>query len=159
MLSRMLHANDAAPAFSLPDQDGKIHALSDYAGKWLLVYFYPKDDTPGCTEEACKFRDSTSQLEKRGLTVIGISTDPVQSHKKFADKYDLPFTLLADTEKKVVEAYGVWAEKSMYGKKYMGTLRTSFLIGPDGKIIKVYENVKPGSHAEEILHDMDDRIS
>jgi len=159
MLIHMLKQNDAAPAFSLPDQDGKIHALSDYAGKWVLVYFYPKDDTPGCTEEACKFRDSTSQLEERGLTVIGISTDAVVSHRKFADKYELPFTLLADTEKKTVGAYGVWAEKSMYGKKYMGTLRSSFLIRPEGTIAKVYENVKPGTHAEEILHDMNDMIS
>lgn len=152
----MLETNSKAPAFSLPDQDGKIHSLDEYAGGWLLVYFYPKDDTPGCTEEACSLRDNLSTLKEKGLSIVGVSTDSVASHKKFAEKFTLPFPLLADEKKEMVEAYGVWAEKSMYGKKYMGTLRNSFLIRPDGTIAKVYEKVKPGEHAAEILHDMDE---
>jgi len=155
----MLETNSKAPAFSLPDQDGKIHTLDEYAGGWLLVYFYPKDDTPGCTEEACSLRDNLSALKAKGLSIVGVSTDSVASHKKFAPKFPLPFPLLADEKKEMVEAYGVWAEKSMYGKKYMGTLRNSFLIRPDGTIAKIYEKVKPGEHAVEILHDMDDMIS
>lgn len=155
----MLETNSKAPAFSLPDQDGKIHSLDGYAGGWLLVYFYPKDDTPGCTEEACSLRDNLSALKAKGLSIVGVSTDSVASHKKFAQKFTLPFPLLADEKKEMVEAYGVWAEKSMYGKKYMGTLRNSFLIRPDGTIAKIYEKVKPGEHAVEILHDMDDMIS
>ncbi len=155
----MLETNSKAPAFSLPDQDGKIHSLNEYAGRWLLVYFYPKDDTPGCTEEACSLRDNLSALKAKGLSIVGVSTDSVASHKKFAQKFTLPFPLLADEKKEMVEAYGVWAEKSMYGKKYMGTLRNSFLIRPDGTIAKIYEKVKPGEHAVEILHDMDDMIS
>jgi len=155
----MLETNSKAPAFSLPDQDGKIHTLDEYAGGWLLVYFYPKDDTPGCTEEACSLRDNLSALKAKGLSIVGVSTDSVASHKKFAQKFTLPFPLLADEKKEMVEAYGVWAEKSMYGKKYMGTLRNSFLIRPDGTIAKIYEKVKPGEHAVEILHDMDDMIS
>lgn len=159
MIGTMLQTNDRAPAFSLPDQDGNIRSLSEYAGTWLLLYFYPKDDTPGCTEEACSLRDNLSALKAKGLTIIGVSTDSVASHRKFADKHGLPFTLLADEKKEAVSAYGLWAEKSMYGKKYMGTLRSSFLIRPDGTIAKIYEKVKPGEHAAEILHDMDDMIS
>lgn len=155
----MLQTGTPAPAFSLPDQDGNIRSLSDYAGKWLLLYFYPKDDTPGCTEEACSLRDNLSALKAKGLEIAGISTDSVASHRKFADKFGLPFTLLADEKKETVNAYGVWAEKSMYGKKYMGTLRQSFLIRPDGTVAKTYEKVKPGEHAAEILRDMDDMIS
>ncbi len=152
----MLETNSKAPAFYLPDQDGNIHSLDEYAGGWLLVYFYPKDDTPGCTEEACSLRDNLSALTSKGLTIVGISTDGIASHRKFADKFSLPFTLLSDEKKEAVEAYGVWAEKSMYGKKYMGTLRSSFLIRPDGTIAKIYEKVKPGEHAAEILQDMDE---
>ena len=155
----MLRTNAKAPDFSLADQDGMMHSLSEYAGRWLLLYFYPKDDTPGCTQEACSFRDSLAELKTKGLTIVGVSTDSVASHRKFADKFTLPFTLLADEKKETVNAYGVWAEKSMYGKKYMGTLRSSFLIRPDGTIAKIYEKVKPGEHAAEILHDMDDMIS
>ena len=146
--------NQKAPAISLLDQDGKQQKLSDYLGQWVLVYFYPKDDTPGCTTEACGLRDSFPKLSKLKAKVLGISTDSVASHKKFADKYKLPFTLLADTEKAAVEKYGVWAEKSMYGRKYMGTLRTSFLIDPKGKIVRIYEKVKPAEHAEQVMTDL-----
>lgn len=143
-----------APNFSLPDQEGKEHSLSSYTGKWVLVYFYPKDDTPGCTTEACKMRDNFPHIQNKKLVVLGISTDSVDSHKKFAQKYELPFTLLADEGKTVVNQYGVWGEKSFMGKKYMGTNRTSFLINPDGQIVKVYEKVNPAVHAEEVLADL-----
>ncbi|HZZ99151.1 MAG TPA: thioredoxin-dependent thiol peroxidase [Candidatus Paceibacterota bacterium] len=148
-----LKEHEAAPDFTLPDQDGKEHSLSDYMGKWVLVYFYPKDDTPGCTKEACTIRDNFPDFKKSKLTVLGISVDSVKSHKKFADKYDLPFTLLADEDKKVVEEYGVWGKKKFMGREYMGTLRTSFLIDPMGVITKIYENVKPDIHAEQVLTD------
>lgn len=146
-------AGTKAPDFSLPDQNGEMRQLSDFLGEWVVLYFYPKDDTPGCTTEACAFRDSVHELAKRKVRVIGISTDSVASHKTFADKYQLPFLLLADTEKTVVEAYGVWGPKKMYGKEYMGILRTTFLIDPTGTIIKVYEKVQPDGHAELILND------
>ncbi|UPA22015.1 thioredoxin-dependent thiol peroxidase [Candidatus Peribacteria bacterium] len=148
-------AGTKAPDFSLPDQNGEMHRLSDFHGQWIVLYFYPKDDTPGCTTEACAFRDSVHELTKRKVSVIGVSTDSVASHKKFADKYELPFLLLADTEKTVVEAYGVWGPKKMYGKEYMGILRTTFLIDPTGTIINVYENVQPDGHASQILADRD----
>lgn len=144
----------AAPTFSLPDQTGKIHSLADYAGKWVLLYFYPKDDTPGCTTEACSIRDNWPKFKKAGVVVLGVSVDPVKSHAKFAEKYELPFTLLADEKKELVKAYGVWGQKKFMGRDYMGTFRTSFLIGPDGKIAKVYEDVKPADHAEEVLADV-----
>jgi peroxiredoxin Q/BCP len=143
-----------APAISLPDQNGKTHQLKDYLGQWVLVYFYPKDDTTGCTKEACQLRDSLPRFTKLKAVVLGISVDTVASHKKFAGKYKLPFTLLADEKKEVVEKYGVWQEKSMYGRKYMGTVRTSFLIDPSGKIAKIYEKVKPELHAAEVLADL-----
>lgn len=143
-----------APAFSLPVQDGKTHTLSEYAGKWVLLYFYPKDDTPGCTVEACTIRDQFQDFKKIKAVVLGVSTDSVASHKRFADAYELPFTLLADADKKLVNKYGVWGEKNMMGRKYMGTKRTSFLIAPDGKIAKVYQNVKPPVHAEQVLKDI-----
>jgi peroxiredoxin Q/BCP len=150
----MLKLLSKAPAFSLPDQDGKLTKLSDFAGKWVLLYFYPKDDTPGCTKEACGFRDSLPHFKKSKVMVLGVSVDSVKSHRKFADKYGLPFTLLADEDKKVVNQYGVWVEKSMYGRKYMGTARTSFLIDPAGKIAKIYEKVKPEQHPAEVLADL-----
>ncbi len=143
-----------APDFTLPDQDGNKHKLSDYKGQWALIYFYPKDDTTGCTTEACAIRDNFPKFGKLKAKVLGISIDSVASHKKFADKYKLPFTLLADEEKKVVNKYGVWQEKSMYGRKYMGTVRNSYLINPVGKIAKIYEKVKPATHAEEVLNDL-----
>src|SRR3989344_5757118 len=150
----MLKTNTKAPEFKLPDQDGKIHSLSEFKGQWILLYFYPKDDTPGCTKEACSIRDSFPSFEKLKAVVLGISVDSVKSHRKFADKYKLPFTLLADEEKKVVKLYGVWVKKKMMGREYMGTLRTSFLIDPQGKIAKIYENVKPEIHANEVLSDL-----
>ena len=143
-----------APDFALFDQDGDKHKLSDYKGKWVLLYFYPKDNTTGCTKEACMIRDELPNFKKLKTIVLGVSADSVKSHKKFADKYGLPFTLLSDEDKKVLNKYGVWAEKSMYGRKYMGTLRTSFLIDPKGKIAKVYQKVKPETHAEEVKNDV-----
>lgn len=143
-----------APVFALPDQDGKIHKLSDYLGKWVLLYFYPKDDTSGCTKEACMIRDELPNFKKLKCKVLGVSVDSIASHKKFAEKYGLPFTLLADENKKVVAKYGVWQEKSMYGRKYMGTVRSSFLIDPSGKVAKIYEKVNPETHAEEVLQDL-----
>ena len=150
----MLKVNSVAPAFSLPDQNGKIHALKDYLGQWVLLYFYPKDDTTGCTKEACGIRDAFPNFKKLKLNVLGVSVDSVKSHKKFVDKYDLPFTLLADEDKKLVNKYKVWAKKKFMGREYMGTLRTSFLIDPKGKIDKVYEKVNPVNHAEEVLEDL-----
>jgi peroxiredoxin Q/BCP len=143
-----------APAFSAPDQDGKVHRLSDEKGSWVLLYFYPKDDTPGCTAEACAIRDNWPKFKKLGITVFGVSIDPVKKHRKFVDKYELPFTLLADEDKAIVEAYGVWGKKKFMGREYMGIHRVSFLIDPKGKIAKVYETVKPAAHAEEVLADL-----
>jgi peroxiredoxin Q/BCP len=143
-----------APDFSLPDQDGVIHGLSGYKGKWVLLYFYPKDNTPGCTIEACTIRDQFKDFQKIGAVVLGVSTDSVKSHKKFADGFNVPFTLLADEHKEVVGRYGVFGEKKMMGRTYMGIRRTSFLINPGGKIAKVYERVKPEKHAAEVLGDL-----
>lgn len=143
-----------APSFSLKDQNNKTHKLADYAGKWVLIYFYPKDNTSGCTKQACAIRDMFPQFQKLNCIVLGISTDSEVSHKKFEEKYTLPFTLLADTEKKVVEKYGVWAQKKFIGKEYFGIVRTSFLINPEGKIAKVYQKVKPETHADEVLSDL-----
>jgi thioredoxin-dependent peroxiredoxin len=144
----------AAPAFSLPDQDGKTHTLGDYKRKWVLLYFYPKDSTPGCTIEACTIRDQFKDFKKIGVEVIGISTDSVKSHKKFRDAYELPFTLLADENKEMVGEYGVFGEKKFMGRTYMGVKRTSFLIDPKGKVAKVYEKVKPLAHAAEVIADL-----
>lgn len=143
-----------APEFSLQDQNGHTHSLLDYAGKYILLYFYPKDMTPGCTTEACSIRDSMNDLKEKNIQVLGLSCDSIESHKKFAEKYELNFPLLADVDKQVVNDYGVWVEKSMYGKKYMGIQRDSFLISPDGKIVKHYEKVKPEMHVAEVLNDM-----
>ena len=143
-----------APDFTLPDQDGKEHALSDYKGKWVLLYFYPKDDTPGCTIEACTIRDQFKDFQKIDAVVLGVSTDSVASHKKFATAFELSFTLLADVIKEVVGRYGVFGEKKFMGRTYMGTKRMSFLIRPDGTIAKVYEKVKPELHAGEVITDI-----
>lgn len=143
-----------AQDFTLPDQNGDERSLSDYSGNWVLIYFYPKDDTPGCTKEACAIRDNLPKFDKVGAEVLGISVDSDVSHRKFADKYDLNFTLLSDEGRKVVKKYGVWGRKKMMGKEFEGTMRTSFLVNPDGKIAKVYENVKPEKHAEEVLADL-----
>jgi thioredoxin-dependent peroxiredoxin len=141
------------PKFSLPDQDDVVHSSQEYKGKWLLVYFYPKDDTPGCTTEACSFRDQSAELQKAGIEIIGISKDSVRSHKKFAEKYHLHFTLLSDTSTETIQAFGAWGPKKFMGKEYMGIFRTTFLIHPDGKVAKVYENVNPTDHALQILND------
>ncbi len=146
----MLKEGDKAPDFSSNDQNGNTVNLSDFKGKRVVLYFYPKDDTPGCTKEACSFRDADAVYREKGITVLGVSTDSEKSHQKFISKYQLPFDLLADTEKKIVEEYGVWGEKSMYGKKYMGTFRKTFLID-DGKIVKIFEKVDVAKHADEVL--------
>lgn len=143
-----------APAWTMLDQEGKEHSLADYAGEWVVLYFYPKDDTPGCTKEACAFRDNLPTFKKIHANVFGVSVDPVKKHAKFAEKFQLPFTLLSDEDKTVVNAYGLWAKKKFMGREYMGTLRTSFIIDPKGKIAKVYEAVKPETHAEEVLQDL-----
>ncbi len=143
--------NKKAPAFNLPDQDGKKHKLSDYAGKLVLLYFYPKDMTPGCTIEAKCFRDRNNELKKFNVQVLSVSVDSVESHKKFNDKHGLNFPLLSDEKKEVVKKYGVWKEKSLFGKKYMGIQRDSFLIGKDGKIIKHYKKVNPVKHVDEVI--------
>lgn len=142
-----------APEFKLKDQDGVEHSLSQYKGKQVLLYFYPKDDTPGCTTEACTIRDSFKEFENLGMVVLGVSRDDEKKHKKFQEKYKLPFTLLADTEGVVCEAYGVWQLKKFMGREYMGIARVSFLIDKEGKIKKVYETVKPAEHAREVLSD------
>ena len=141
-----------APEFTLTSNEGKTVSLADFKGKQRVVlYFYPKDDTPGCTVEACEFRDNIKKIQKLDVIVLGVSPDKVESHNKFIDKFKLPFLLLADTEKKTCNDYGVWVKKSMYGKEYMGVARTTFVIGKDGKIEKIYEKVKPEGHAEEVL--------
>ena len=140
-----------APAFSLPDQQGKTHSLSDYAGQPLVIYFYPKDDTPGCTRESCAFRDNLPKFRKSKAAVLGMSVLDSASKAKFAKKYDLTFPLLADEDHAVMDKYGVWQEKSMYGKKYMGVARTTYLIGPDGKVVKRWDGVKVDGHAEDVL--------
>lgn len=149
-----LHAGDIAPDFTLSDQHNQPHALSAYRGKWVLLYFYPKDDTPGCTKEACAFRDHFSAFQQLDLPVFGISVDSVKSHDKFVKKYDLPLTLLADENKEVVRLYGVWEKKMRCGRESEGTNRWSFLIAPDGTIAKIYEKVKPEQHAEDVLRDV-----
>ena len=143
-----------ASNFKLPDQDGKIHQLSDYKGKWVVFYFYPKDDTSGCTTEACNFRDSFHELQAKGVVILGISKDSVKSHKKFAEKNDLNFPLLSDETKEVINTYHAWGEKKFMGKTYEGILRTTYLINPEGEIVKTYENVNPTIHAKEILKDL-----
>lgn len=147
----MLEVGSKAPNFSLPDSEGIKVSLSDYKDQNVILYFYPKDMTSGCTQEACDFRDLLPKFENKNAVVIGISTDSVASHKKFVEKYNLPFILLSDEDKKVVEKYGVWKEKSMYGKKYMGIERTTFIIGKEGKIKRVFPKVKVAGHAEEVL--------
>lgn len=141
-----------APDFLLQDQDGVTHSLADYAGKWLVLYFYPKDDTPGCTTEACSFRDERKAIQQFGKAdVVGVSKDSVRSHKKFVEKYGLSFTLLSDPEHKTIEAYGSWKPKKFMGREYLGTNRDTFIISPDGKIVKEYRGVDPKSHATQII--------
>lgn len=143
-----------APDFSLLDQFEKTHTLKQYQGSWVLLYFYPKDDTPGCTVEACSFRDAWADCKEAGLVVLGISPDDTKKHAKFASKYTLPFIILSDTEKTTLQNYGVWSEKSMFGKKYMGVIRSSMLIDPDGKVAKIYSKVNVKTHASDVLKDL-----
>lgn len=147
----MPEAGQPAPEFTLQDQDGQTVSLKQFKGKPVVLYFYPKDDTSGCTKEACAFRDARADYEKAGAKVIGVSPDDVKSHRKFADKYELPFTLLADPETKVCQAYGVWKEKSMYGRKYMGVERTTFVIDGKGKVARVFPKVKVDGHSDAVL--------
>lgn len=147
----MLKEGDLAPDFTLPADDGSEVTLSDLRGRKVVLYFYPKDDTPGCTRQACDLRDRWAEFERTGALVFGISPDPVDSHVAFRDKYRLPFRLLADTDHKVAEAYGVWKEKTFMGRKYMGNERTTFIVGEDGRIVKIFPEVKPEEHAEAVL--------
>lgn len=145
-----------APAFSLSDGAGQTHTLKNYKGKWVILYFYPKDDTSGCTKEACQFNDALARYRQREAVVLGVSPDDVKSHAKFAGKYKLGFPLLADPDKTTLEAYGVWQQKSMYGRKYMGVVRTTFLIDPKGKIAARWDNVKVPGHDAEVLKKIDE---
>lgn len=145
-----------APAFSLKDADGKTVKLSDFKGKKIVLYFYPRDDTPGCTTEACAFRDALPQIKRKNTVVLGVSKDDETSHQKFIQKYKLNFPLLADPERKAIEAYGAWGEKSLYGKKFMGIIRSTFIIDEKGKIAKVFPKVSPAKHAEEVLKALDE---
>jgi peroxiredoxin Q/BCP len=147
----LLEVGDRAPEFKTTDQDGESVSLKDFRGRKIVLYFYPKDDTPGCTKEACSFRDDYSKFRKRKIEVLGVSVDDEKSHKKFAEKYDLPFRLLADTDKKIVKDYGVWGEKSLYGRKFMGIHRVTYVIDEKGKVAAVWPKVKPDGHADEIL--------
>jgi peroxiredoxin Q/BCP len=147
----MLKEGTTAPAFKTTDENGDTMSLKDLRGQKVVLYFYPKDDTPGCTKEACSFRDAFAKFKKQGINVLGVSPDSEASHKKFVTKYKLPFTLLADTDRSIAEAYGVWGEKKFMGRKYMGVHRTTFLIDEKGKIKKIFEKVKPEDHASEVL--------
>jgi len=147
----MIEEGKKAPAFKLLDQDGKTHSLKDYLGKKVVLYFYPKDNTPGCTTEACSFRDEYSVFKKSNTVILGVSADAVKSHKNFSDKFSLPFPLLSDEAKGMIEEYGVWKEKSMYGKKYFGIERTTVIIDETGKVKKIFSKVKVNGHTEEVL--------
>lgn len=146
----------AAPPISLPDETGAIHDLAEQRGRWTIVYFYPTDDTPGCTVEACEFRDANATITERGADVWGISPQGSASKRSFREKFDLPFTLLADEQHKAAEAYGSWVEKQNYGRTYMGTARTTFLVDPDGRIARVWPKVKPQGHAAEVMGVLDE---
>src|SRR5262245_31849237 len=150
-LELKLKEGDKAPDFTAITNEGSKVSLSDFQGKNVILYFYPRDDTPGCTKEACAFRDEFAKVQKKGAVVLGVSTDSPKSHAKFVKKYELPFSLLADEEKKIVQAYGVWGPKSFMGMKFTGTHRITFLIGPDGRIKKIWPRVKPAEHAREVL--------
>ncbi|MGE5463726.1 MAG: thioredoxin-dependent thiol peroxidase [Syntrophothermus sp.] len=149
-----ISADIPAPDFELIDDTGTPRKLSDYRGRYVVLYFYPKDDTPGCTKEACNFRDDYSAYEQAGVAILGVSPDDTQSHAKFKKKFQLQFPLLADEGHQVCDLYGVWGPKKFMGKEYEGVLRTTFLIDPDGKILKVYENVRPAEHSAELLSEL-----
>jgi thioredoxin-dependent peroxiredoxin len=146
-----LEQGDAAPEFTMDDQDGRPVSLSDFRGRKVVLYFYPKDDTSGCTTQACELRDNVQTFDAKGAVILGVSPDDAKSHRKFADKYQLPFTLLVDEDHKVADAYGVWKEKSMYGKTYWGNERTTFVIDENGRIAKVLPKVKPAEHVSQVL--------
>lgn len=147
----ILKEGDPAPPFTAATSGGGQVSLKDFKGKSVILYFYPKDDTPGCTKEACAFRDEFAAFKKRGAVILGVSVDPVKAHDRFIKKFSLPFTLLSDEDHRIVEAYGVWGEKVFMGRKYQGTHRVTFLIGPDGRIRKIWPKVKPEEHAQEVL--------
>lgn len=147
----LLKPGDPAPAFQAPTQTGEVLSLDQFRGRPVVLFFYPKDNTPGCTKEACGFRDEWTALQQAGVVVLGVSVDPVSSHTKFATKFGLPYPLLADTSKAIVSAYGVWGEKVFMGRRYLGTHRVTFLIGPDGRIQQIWDSVKPETHAAEVL--------
>ena len=150
----MLEIGTKAPDFTLPDQNGNMHSLSEYRGKKVILYFYPKDNTPGCTKQACGFAERFPQFTEKGAVVLGISKDSVASHKKFEEKYGLPFTLLADPELVAIQAYDVWQEKKNYGKTYMGVVRTTYLIDEKGKIVKAFDKVKAADNPEQMLGEL-----
>ena len=149
-----LKEGDMAPEFTAPTNDGGKVSLSDFKGRNVILYFYPRDNTPGCTKEACAFRDEFAAFKKKGAVVLGVSTDSPKSHDKFVEKYKLPFTLLADEGKEIVQAYGVWGPKKFMGMKFIGTHRMTFLIGPDGRIKKIWPKVKPADHAQDVLAEL-----
>jgi peroxiredoxin len=150
----MLEIGTQAPDFTLPDQNGNMHSLSEYRGKKVILYFYPKDNTPGCTKQACGFAERFPQFTEKGAVVLGISKDSVASHKKFEEKYGLPFTLLADPELVAIQAYDVWQEKKNYGKTYMGVVRSTYLIDENGKIVKAFDKVKAADNPEQMLGEL-----
>ena len=152
----MLEIGTKAPDFTLPDQNGNMHSLSEYRGKKVILYFYPKDNTPGCTKQACGFAERFPQFTEKGAVVLGISKDSVASHKKFEEKYGLPFTLLADPELVAIRAYDVWQEKKNYGKTYMGVVRSTYLIDENGKIVKAFDKVKAADNPEQMLGELDE---
>ncbi|HRN70282.1 MAG TPA: thioredoxin-dependent thiol peroxidase [Candidatus Woesebacteria bacterium] len=149
-----IQIGNQAPEFTLPDQLGVLHNLTQYRGRWIVLYFYPKDDTPGCTKEACSFRDNFESLKEKGIVVLGVSKDTQASHKKFSEKYNLNFTLLSDESTEMIKRYEAFGEKKFMGKTFQGILRTTYVIDPQGIVRKVYENVKPQDHAQEILRDI-----
>jgi thioredoxin-dependent peroxiredoxin len=159
MSETILQEGAKAPAFSALANNNEKVTLSNFKGQWLVLYFYPKDDTPGCTVESCGFRDTFKDFKKENAVILGVSPDGVESHQKFIKKFDLPFLLLADTEKKMCEDYGVWKQKSMFGKKYMGIERSTFLINPEGQISKVWRKVKVSGHWDEVLEAITDSES
>lgn len=146
----MLSVGKQAPSFALRDQNGRTHKLEDYLGSWLVIYFYPKDNTPGCTKEACSFRDLYDVFKDQGINVLGISKDSISSHANFTDRYSLPFPLLSDPEHKIIEKYGAWQEKTSFGNTYFGTARVTYIIDPKGKIARAYPKVNPINHAAEV---------
>jgi peroxiredoxin Q/BCP len=148
--SKLIDKGQTAPAFSLKDQLGQTHKLADYQGRWVVLYFYPRDNTPGCTIEACGFRDQYGSLQGLGAEIFGVSPDDAKSHGRFVEKYDLTFPLLVDPDNKLATKYGVWREKSMFGKKYMGIVRTTYLIGPSGKVARRWDKVKVGGHVKQV---------